>query len=60
LTGAEIDVQERLERIERRRQAMAHMTLDELVAAASELRRRSAEVIEQMEVVQERFEAMYL
>lgn len=60
LTGAEIDVQERLERIERRRQAMAHMTLDELVAAASELRRRSAEVIEQMEVVQERFEAMHL
>jgi hypothetical protein len=57
--GAEVDV-ERLDRLERRRQAMAHMTLDELFAAAHELRRRSAEVIEQLEVVQERFEALHL
>ena len=54
------DLEGRLARAARRREAMSHMTLAELLAAATELRRRSAEVIEQMEAVQERFEALHL
>ena len=54
------DLEGKLARAERRREAMSHMTLEELLAAATELRRRSAEVIEQMEAVQERFEALHL
>jgi hypothetical protein len=57
---AEPDLEGKLARAERRREAMAHMSLEELLAAATELRRRSAEVIEQMEAVQERFEALHL
>jgi hypothetical protein len=58
-TEGEFDADERRERAERRRQAMAHMTLDELFAVAHELRRQSAEVIEQLELVQEQFEALH-
>lgn len=54
------DLEGRLARAARRREAMSHMTLAELLAAATELRRRSAEVIEQMEAVQERFEDLHL
>ena len=59
-SDAATDLEGRLARAARRREAMSHMTLEELVAAAAELRRRSAEVIEQMEAVQERFEDLHL
>jgi len=59
-SDAEPDLAARLARAERRREAMADMTLEELVATATELRKRSAEVMEQIEAVQERFDAMHL
>ena len=59
-SDADPHLADRLARMERRRAAMAEMTLEELVAAATELRRRSAEVMAQIEAVQERFEALHL
>jgi hypothetical protein len=55
---AELDPDARAARIERRRQAMAHMTLDELFAATQELRRLATEVAEQLDLLQERLGAM--
>lgn len=56
----DLDLAGRLDRAERRREVMADMSLEELIVAATELRRRSAEVMEQIEAVQERFEALHL
>ena len=55
---ASFDPDARRARLDRRRAAMAHMTLDELVAVARDLRRRSAEMAEQMDLVRERLEAL--
>jgi hypothetical protein len=56
---AQTYVDARAARVERRRQAMAHMSVEELVSAIGELRRQASDMAEQIQLVMERLRALH-